>query len=71
MLTSQTLLDDQQRLVLRVDAATALLPTVTGYAGLEYRFARSWLLGLLGTFTYAGPRYYAAGVSLELSWMTY
>jgi hypothetical protein len=69
--TSQMLLDGERQLVLRLDNTTSILPTITGYAGVEYRFARSWLLGLLGTFTYAGPGYYAAAAGVELSWMTY
>jgi hypothetical protein len=71
ILTSQLLVDDQKLLILRPDNSVSILPSVTGYAGLEYRFARTWLAGLTGSFTYAGPSYYAAGASLELSWMTY
>jgi hypothetical protein len=71
ILTSQLLVDDQNLLVLRPDNDVSILPSITGYAGVEYRFARTWLAGLVGSFTYAGPSYYAAGASLELSWMTY
>ena len=69
--TSQVLVDDQNLLILRPDNSVSILPSVTGYGGLEYRFARTWLAGLVGSFTYAGPSYYAAGASLEISWMTY
>ena len=71
VLASQFLVDDQNQLLLRPRTTVSILPAVTGYAGVEYRFARAWLAGLLGSFTYAGPTYYSAGASLEISWMTY
>lgn len=71
ILTSQVLVDDHNALIMRPDNRVSIVPSVTGYAGLEYRFARTWLAGLTGSFTYAGPSYFAAGASVELSFMTY
>lgn len=71
ILTSQLLVDEQNLLITRPNNTASILPSISAYAGLEYRFARTWLAGLTGSFTYAGPSYYAAGASLELSWMTY
>jgi hypothetical protein len=71
ILSSQVLVDDQRFAILRPDTSASLLPAVAGYAGFEYRFARAWLAGLTGSFAYAGPSYYSAGASVELSWLTY
>jgi hypothetical protein len=71
ILSSQILVDDQKQLILRPNTAVSALPSITSYAGVEYRFARTWLAGLVGNFTYAGPSYYEAGASVELSFMTY
>ena len=69
--TSRLLLDESGQLIFRMGDDASVLPALTGYAGAEYRFARSWLVGLVGAFTYAGPGYYAASATVELSWMTY
>jgi hypothetical protein len=71
ILTSQLLVDDQKLLIMRPDNAASILPCLTGYVGAEYRFARTWLAGVTGSFTYAGTSYYAAAASLQISWMTY
>jgi hypothetical protein len=71
ILTSQALVDDHQLLIMRVGNDTTVLPAITTYVGAEYRFARSWLVGLVFNFTYASNRYYAIGSNLELSWASY
>ncbi|MGZ5152775.1 MAG: hypothetical protein ACXWC5_22365, partial [Burkholderiales bacterium] len=71
ILSKQLLLDDQRYLILRPGDDVSLLPTVTGYVGGEYRIRRSWLVGLVGSFTYGTSSYYEATGSLELSWIGY
>jgi hypothetical protein len=71
ILTSQALIDDQHLLVLRPGDTVDVLPTVTGYLGTEYRFARAWALGLIGAFTYGGDGYYSALGGLEITYLTY
>lgn len=72
ILVQSELLDAaQQRLVMRLDDDVRLLPLVAGYVGGELRFARSWVLGLVGEFRYSDFGNYSAIAGLEISWLTY
>ena len=70
ILKSQSLVDDHNLLLFHADDSLSFIPTVTGYLGAEYRIRKSWVAGVVGSFTY-GPNYYAATGSIEISWMTY
>ena len=71
MVSSPRLVDEQQGTVLQANSDTSARAFLGVSAGLQHRFGRSWILGLLGDLVYAGVDYQALGGLLELSWVTY
>src|SRR5262249_3735400 len=64
---SQLALDTQQRLIDRPSTDTSALAFMGATAGLEWRFADVYAIGVAGDVVYAGNRYTGFGIAVEIS----
>jgi hypothetical protein len=71
-LSSQTARDAMGRLIPGLDETeTSFLPFVGAGGGLEARFSDTYAVGLGGEYTFAGDRFSAIAVTLEVSFLRF